>query len=365
MKFVLLWISIVSLLVSADKQYVFRPRGQDKITEEIGSIYDKEANEDAFPLPSGGRPLCDPILHAHQDARQNQQCILPMPNNFYLKTSNETPTGYQVDIPRRALPKTRFNLRFDPADWNQRDGWSASTFIVLSGLSESVMLEWSHVNATDDDGLHDSFHGTGDSSHDSFHGIGDGLHDDFHGKGDGLHDGATPHEDFSRIPPSRKKPAEGGPDLYSFASHAYLGRSTERESPILLIDAETGEKVPHWVMLDHSWAVKYLNPNGPLFNGSDEWMNNNNGTSTYSDHLEKPTRLSDADIHTMDSKKWLTETFMIHPARRLNSIHRYIVAMRNLRSRTRRKDDGTPELVEGPEGFRIIRDGKQTIVPLC
>ena len=355
--------SLAWLLVSGQKQIPFQPSTASTTgtatTTGTASTATTTANDDRNEFfPSfGSRPLCDPILHRSQDQENHAQCLLPLPNNFYLKSTNDTPTGYQVDIPRRALPTTRFRWQFDPADWNQRDGWSASTFIVLCGLSDDILLEWSHVNATDDDGLHGDFssdRGVGSctkrsSTTSSFSSTTSSF--------SSTTSSSKSNSDQERFPPRRKKPSDNGPDLFSFASHAYLPRSTERESPVVLLDAETGERVEHWVMLDHSWAVKYLNPNGPLFDRSDDWMNNNNGTSSFAEHLEMPKRISKEDVRAMESQDWLTETLMIHPARRLKSSHRYIVALRNLRSKTRCHDDGTPVLLEAPEGFRVVRDG--------
>ncbi len=81
----------------------------------------------------------------------------------------------------------------------------------------------------------------------------------------------------------------------------HIGRYAESGTPVVVIDAETGERVPIWVEIDS-------NASGP------------------------------------DST--LLE---IHPARNYESGHRYIVAMRKLRAA-----DGST--IPAPEGFRYYRD---------
>lgn len=81
----------------------------------------------------------------------------------------------------------------------------------------------------------------------------------------------------------------------------HLGRYAEEDAPVVVIDAQTGERQPIWVEID------------------------SNATSPENTLLE------------------------IHPATNFASGHRYIVAMRSLR-----RGDGTR--IAAPEGFRYYRD---------
>jgi hypothetical protein len=87
-----------------------------------------------------------------------------------------------------------------------------------------------------------------------------------------------------------------------------IGRYAEADAPVVVIDAETGERLPIWVEIDS-------NASGP------------------------------------DST--LLE---VHPARNYESGHRYIVAMRRLRT-------GDGSVIPAPEGFRYYRDALPSAEP--
>ena len=81
----------------------------------------------------------------------------------------------------------------------------------------------------------------------------------------------------------------------------HIGRYAEEDSPVVVIDEATGERLPIWVEID------------------------SNASQPESTLLE------------------------IHPARNYESGHRYVVALRNLR-----RSDGS--VIPAPEGFRYYRD---------
>jgi hypothetical protein len=81
----------------------------------------------------------------------------------------------------------------------------------------------------------------------------------------------------------------------------HLGRYTEKNAPVVVIDAKTGKRWPIWVEID------------------------SNATSAAKTALE------------------------IHPARNFAAKHRYIVALRNLK-------DSSGKTIAAPEGFRYYRD---------
>ncbi len=83
---------------------------------------------------------------------------------------------------------------------------------------------------------------------------------------------------------------------------ADLGRYTEEDAPVVVIDAETGERHPIWVEID--------------------------------------SNANDVPEQT---------TVLVHPAENFASGHRYIIAMRNLK-------DSDGETLSAPEGFRYYRD---------
>lgn len=262
--------------------------------------------------PSHAGEICDPILHSAHNTNP-YHCILPLPNDFYLRRNEETPTGFQIQIPNAALPRTRLGRRVDMSQWNKRDGWAPSTFIVVAGLTGNELLaSWSHVNATDDDGLHPK---TGAAS---------------------------------------KSAAFQQEDRYSFASHMFLDRSLEADSPTVLIDAETGEKVRHWVTLDHSWAVKYLKT---AAGDEQKEYSDTDRNDVEKDNSDSEGNNFDDDPKSKLSGPWLTETILIHPARKLKHGHRYVVGLRHLRNKTASVEGEPPVMLKATEGFRILRDG--------
>ena len=114
-----------------------------------------------------------------------------------------------------------------------------------------------------------------------------------------LNDGFSPGETILLRVPGLDNPAALAATDAAPINH--IGRFSEPDAPVVVIDAETGERLPIWVELDS---------NAP----SDD------------------TRLLE-----------------IHPARNYASGHRYIVALRTLRR-------GDSSVIPAPEGFRYYRD---------
>ena len=90
-----------------------------------------------------------------------------------------------------------------------------------------------------------------------------------------------------------------------------ISRSNDEDSPIILLDADSGERIAHWVELDYS---------------------------------------SD------DIRPAMNRTLMIWPAARLTDSTRYIVAMRSLR-------DTNGTLVTASDAFEALRDNISTNDP--
>ncbi len=81
----------------------------------------------------------------------------------------------------------------------------------------------------------------------------------------------------------------------------HLGRYTDKNTPVVVIDAKTGKRWPIWVEID-------------------------------------------SNASTPDDT-----ALLIHPAKNFNAKHRYIVALRNLK-------DSSGKTIGAPEGFRYYRD---------
>lgn len=63
-------------------------------------------------------------------------CLLPFPDDFYTVPDRSTPTGRRVSFPRAAMPENAAGAAIDPSAWNQGDGFSPGTPILVhvSGL---------------------------------------------------------------------------------------------------------------------------------------------------------------------------------------------------------------------------------------
>jgi hypothetical protein len=124
-----------------------------------------------------------------------------------------------------------------------------------------------------------------------------------------------------------------GATVAGLASPDTIEDSLEAESPTVIIDAETGERVPHWAELDE-WAVQ--------------------AKIRIDAGKEKP----DFPTLTRDVGELREEqAFMVRPAIRLNDATRYIVAIRNVR-------DGEGALVPPSPGFKALRDDEPSEDPV-
>lgn len=146
---------------------------------------------------------CDPL--------DPSGCMLPFPNDFYTVPTTSTPTGRRISFPLGAFPTARGAAAVDVGPWEQNDGFSPGSTILIHvpGISLSM----------------------------------------------------------SRI-----------------ATISDIGQSLAKDSPIVLLDATTGKRWPVWAELD------------------------------------------------ADDRDAATQLLIIHPARNLAEGHRYIVALRDLRT---------------------------------
>jgi hypothetical protein len=124
-----------------------------------------------------------------------------------------------------------------------------------------------------------------------------------------------------------------GATVAGLASPDSIEDSLEAESPTVIIDAETGERVPHWAELDE-WAVQAK----IRIDAGEEKPNFPTLTRDVAELREE-------------------QAFMVRPAIRLNDATRYIVAIRNVQ-------DGEGELVPPSPGFEALRDDEPSEDPV-
>lgn len=118
-----------------------------------------------------------------------------------------------------------------------------------------------------------------------------------------------------------------GATVTGLASPDTIEDSLEAASPTVIIDAETGARVPHWAELDE-WVVQ-----AKIRIDAGE------------DKPEFPTLTRElAELRQ-------EQAFMVRPAIRLNDATRYIVAIRNVQ-------DGEGALVPPSPGFKALRDAE-------
>jgi hypothetical protein len=226
------------------------------VIDEAG-IYHLEAEVEARGRRSHSRHLEAATsfeIVALQDADQceilnDAECLLPYPSSRFLVHA-DTQTGYRVDIPQVGIPRVK-GTQIPASMVNQVDGFSP-TVQILMHFPGGVDLEQSEVARL-------------------------------------LMQGSS------------------GPPY--ILTRAHDARSLEADSPTLLIDWDTGERILHWVEMD---ARAVGNPE--------------------------------------------RQALILRPAVSLTPGHRYIVAVRNLVHA-----DGTP--VEAEPTFAALRDLRPTDIP--
>lgn len=204
-------------------------------------------------LPDPVAPLAQ--LTGSCDELDQRACLLPFPNDRFTALDPSTPTGRRVDLEMVEMPRNVAGKPVDPTEWNHNDGFSPGS-PILTFVPELDLAATFGLDATPE--------------------TGPGLPDDPWATRDAVPDALV------------EDPA----------------RSMERKAPIVLLDADTGERHPYVAELD--------------------------------EHAE--TLESGAD-----------RTLVIRPLRNLEEGHRYIVALRELRSA------GGDELAAGA-AFQALRD---------
>jgi hypothetical protein len=184
---------------------------------------------DAVATAAGG---CDDL--------DTRLCLLPFPNDQFTALDATTPTGRRVDLSPLATPRAFGSKPMDPTEWNRNDGFSPGSMIITFVPN---------LDLTTTFGL--------DSEPES--GAGSATADDPFAVRDDVPDAVVEAPAMSMAP----------------------------DAPIVLLDADTGERHPYWAELD-----------------------------------EHPTTLGDGHDRTL----------IVRPLTNLEEGRRYIVALRDLRA---------------------------------
>lgn len=181
-------------------------------------------------------------------------CLLPFPNDRFTTLDPTTPTGRRVDLSPLATPRSFGAKPMDPTEWNRNDGFSPGAMMLtfVPGLDLTATFGLDPQPET-----------------------GPGIDDPFAVR-DALPDAVLEAPQLSMAP----------------------------GAPIVLLDADTGERHPYWAELDE---------------------------------------------HQVTMEEGRDRALIIRPLVNLREGHRYIVALRDLRD-----GDGT-ELAAGPT-FTALRD---------
>jgi hypothetical protein len=208
-----------------------------------------------FPLTIDAAFESVDLFHPDECEILNQaECLLPFPSSRFLVPDPATQTGWRAQVPQIGMPPLN-GPPFDVARLNVLDGFSP-TVQILMHFPGGVSVEKSSASRLLAPGCC----------------------------------GQPPGTPYVR-------------------TRTHDGRSLEADSPTVLVDADTGERILHWMETDARAAGN-------------------------------PAR----------------QTLMMHPARSLEPGHRYLVAIRKLV-----RDDGSPVAPEPV--FAALRDRRPTDIP--
>jgi hypothetical protein len=85
---------------------------------------------------------CNPVDSSH--------CLLPYPSSFFLASSQDTPSDWQVDFGDWSLPETIEGVQTDPERWNRLDGFPTLGPLValLAGVDSAGLHSHLEIGAT-------------------------------------------------------------------------------------------------------------------------------------------------------------------------------------------------------------------------
>lgn len=209
----------------------------------------------AGTVATAADPLAPVVSAVGCDDLDPRDCLLPFPSDTFTALDPSTPTGRRVDLALWEMPRNVAGKPVDPTEWNFNDGFSPGTPIltVVPGLDLSHTFD---LDPTPESGL-------------------------------------VAPEDPWTVRDATPDAVIEDPAL-----------SLDRNAPIVLLDADTGERHPYWAELDENAAT-----------------------------IEQA-----AD-----------RTLIVRPLRNLEEGHRYIVALRDLRDAEGGEIEARPE-------FAALRD---------
>jgi hypothetical protein len=192
------------------------------------------------------------------DDLDTRLCLLPFPNDEFTTLDDTTPTGRRVDLSPLATPRAFGTKAMDPSEWNRNDGFSPGSMILTFVPNLDLTTTF----------------------------------------------GLDPEPESGAGAPTAEDPFAVRDDLPDAVVEA-PAMSMAPDAPIVLLDADTGERHPYWAELDE---------------------------------------------HAQTLAEGRDRTLIIRPLTNLEEGRRYIVALRDLRAA-----DGT-ELAPSAT-FAALRDG--------
>ena len=133
------------------------------------------------------------------DNTDSSLCLLPFPNDYFTRPDPSTPTGKRVDFQLAEMPRSLVGKPIDPTEWNRQDGFSPGSMVITFVPGLDLHQTWGTQNMTG--------------------------------------------------------PRVGGPN--DPRDHvADIARYLAPNAPIVLIDAQTGQRWPFWSELDMNAATK-------------------------------------------------------------------------------------------------------------
>ena len=167
-----------------------------------------------LPLAPKAKAEAEPALPVSSnvgcDDLDRSACLLPFPNNFFTTTDASTDTGRRVDFLPTAMPRNGTELTeggegkpVDPTEWNRNDGFSPGSAVMTMVPGLDLHATW-----------------------------------------------GTQERPFSEAQPNEQK-------YFDYRDHiADIGLYRRPDAPIVIINADTGERHPFWSELDsHRDAV--------------------------------------------------------------------------------------------------------------
>ncbi|MBW3620282.1 MAG: hypothetical protein KY461_08560 [Actinobacteria bacterium] len=149
----------------------------------------------AAPVPAEPSDPLEPVTDAVAgaagacDPTDVADCLLPFPNDRFTVADDTTATGLRIDLSPLAMPRNVAGKPIDPTEWNRNDGFSPGSMMLTHVPGLDLAQTWRHV-------LTDL--------------------------------GAEPGRPILEVPSA----------------------SLHDDAPIVLVNAETGERHPFWAELD-------------------------------------------------------------------------------------------------------------------